>query len=224
MRRLAKAIHTWILDGECSMSEAILDALNDTLDTVQQFINALPSEVTDVGNVVTREVDDERSVTSSSSFSSSSFSSSVTTSSTLIASSVGTTSTASINTSSITSADSRDAQVACLYGAVFDRAPDSEGLAFWTDALNRGATLDAVADLLMASPEFQGRHGTADDQEFVKLLYHNALDREADDAGLEFWTSGLQRSAVDRSDVVLAFSESPEQVAKLTLGSNDSLV
>ena len=157
----------------------------------------------------------------------SSFSSSGTTSSTLIASSVGTTSTAStasINTSSTTSTNSRDAQVTRLYDAVFDRAPDSEGLAFWTDALNRGATLDAVADLLMASPEFQGRHGTADDQDFVKLLYHNALDREADDAGLEFWTSGLQQSVVDRSDVVLAFLEASEQVAKLTLGSNDSLV
>jgi prophage DNA circulation protein len=201
------------------MSGPILDALNDTLDTVQQSIDALANEVTDVGNGVTREVDDERSVTSSSSFSSS-----VTTSSTLIASSVGTTSTASINTSSTTSADSRDAQVTRLYDAIFDRAPGSEGLAFWTDALNRGATLDAVADLLMASPEFQGRHGTADDQEFVKLLYHNVLDREADDAGLEFWTSGLQQSAVDRSDVVLAFLEASEQVAKLTLGSNDSLV
>jgi hypothetical protein len=201
------------------MSGTILSALNDTLDTVQQSIDALANEVTDVGNGVTREVDDERLVTSSSSFSSSG-----TTSSTLIASSVGTTSTASINTSSTTSTDSRDAQVTRLYDAVFDRAPDSEGLAFWTDALNRGATLDAVADLLMASPEFQGRHGTADDQDFVKLLYHNVLDREADDAGLEFWTSGLQQSVVDRSDVVLAFLEASEQVAKLTLGSNDSLV
>ena len=204
------------------MSGTILSALNDTLDTVQQSIDALANEVTDVGNGVTREVDDERLVTSSSSFSSSG-----TTSSTLIASSVGTTSTAStasINTSSTTSTDSRDAQVTRLYDAVFDRAPDSEGLAFWTDALNRGATLDAVADLLMASPEFQGRHGTADDQDFVKLLYHNALDREADDAGLEFWTSGLQQSVVDRSDVVLAFLEASEQVAKLTLGSNDLLV
>ena len=204
------------------MSGTILSALNDTLDTVQQSIDALANEVTDVGNGVTREVDDERLVTSSSSFSSSG-----TTSSTLIASSVGTTSTAStasINTSSTTSTDSRDAQVTRLYDAVFDRAPDSEGLAFWTDALNRGATLDAVADLLMASPEFQGRHGTADDQDFVKLLYHNVLDREADDAGLEFWTSGLQQSVVDRSDVVLAFLEASEQVAKLTLGSNDLLV
>jgi hypothetical protein len=208
------------------MSGTILDALNDTLNTVQQTIDGLTNEVTDVGNGVTREVDDERSVTFSSSFSSSdsSFSSSDTTSSTLISSSVGTTNMASISASSTTSADSRDAQVMRLYDAVFDRAPDSEGLAFWTDALNRGATLDAVADLLMASPEFRGRHGTADDQEFVKLLYHNVLDREADNAGLEFWTSGLQQSAVDRSDVVLAFSELPEHVAKLTLDSNDSLV
>jgi hypothetical protein len=192
------------------MSGTILDVLNDAMDTAEQDFNDAAKEVTDIaGNDA-----DGRSVTSSSSSSS-------TTSSTLTASNVG---TSSISTTGTTSADSRDAQVTRLYDTVFDRAPDSEGQAFWTDALNRGTSLDTLADLFTVSPEFQSRYGAVNNREFVDLLYRNTLNREADDAGREFWTSGLQWGVVDRNDVVLAFSESPEHVAKLTLGSDDPLV
>jgi hypothetical protein len=153
------------------MSGTILDVLNDALDTAEQDFNDAAKEVTDIaGNDA-----DGRSVTSSSSSS--------TTSSTLTASNVG---TSSISTTGTTSADSRDAQVTRLYDTVFDRAPDSEGQAFWTDALNRGTSLDTLADLFTVSPEFQSRYGAVNNREFVDLLYRNTLNREADDAGREF--------------------------------------
>ncbi len=113
----------------------------------------------------------------------------------------------------------REAQLTRLYDTVFDRAPDSEGLAFWTNALNSGITLDTVADLLVASQEFQSRNGTLSNAEFVSLLYRNGLEREADAAGRDFWTGGLQRGAVDRGGVALALSESAEGLASPTPGT-----
>jgi hypothetical protein len=122
-------------------------------------------------------------------------------------------------------ADPFEAQVARLYDTLFDRAPDSEGLAFWAGALRGGTALGAVADGFVASPEAQGRYGGLGAADFVNALYRNALDREADAAGRDFWTGALQRGS-DRGDIVQAVSEAPEHAAKpaLTFGGDDPLV
>jgi hypothetical protein len=137
----------------------------------------------------------------------------------------GTPATAGGATSAQVPADPFEAQVARLYDTLFDRAPDSEGLAFWASALRGGTALGAVADGFVASPEAQGRSGGLGDAEFVNALYRNALDREADAAGRDFWTGALQRGS-DRGDIVQAISEAPEHVSKptLTFGGNDPLV
>lgn len=104
-------------------------------------------------------------------------------------------------------------EVARLYDTVFDRAPDIAGLTFWKTALETGAaTLGQLADTFVGSAEFRGRYGALPDRDFVNALYVNALDRPADQAGLDFWTAQLA-AGVPRSAVVLAFSESPEHVA-----------
>ncbi len=128
-------------------------------------------------------------------------------------------------TSAQVPADPFEAQVARLYDTLFDRAPDSEGLAFWAGALRGGTALGAVADGFVASPETQGRYGGLGAADFVDALYRNALDREADAAGRDFWTGALQRGS-DRGDVVQAISEAPEHVSKptLTFGGDDPLV
>jgi hypothetical protein len=128
-------------------------------------------------------------------------------------------------TSAQVPADPFEAQVARLYDTLFDRAPDSEGLAFWAGALRGGTALGAVADGFVASPETQGRYGGLGAADFVDALYRNALDREADAAGRDFWTGALQRGS-DRGDVVQAISEAPEHVSKptLTFGDDDPLV
>ena len=123
------------------------------------------------------------------------------------------------------STTSRAAQVTRLYDTVFDRPPDAAGLAFWTNALRTGATdLDDLAGLFVASPEFRNRYGDLGDRDFVALLYRNVLDREADPDGFAFWTTGLQSRRVDRDDVALAFSESPEHVAKVGPVADDPLI
>ena len=105
------------------------------------------------------------------------------------------------------------AQVTRLYDTALDRGPDEAGLTFWTNAVRAGTGLDAVADLFIRSPEFQDRYGDLDSGAFVAQLYRNVLNREGDADGLGFWTDALASGRADRSDVVVAFSESAEHVA-----------
>lgn len=121
----------------------------------------------------------------------------------------------------------RTAQVTRLYDTVFDRPPDAEGLTFWTNALRTGTVeLDDVAELFVASPEFRNTYGDLGAGEFVDRLYLNVLDRPADPDGRQYWVSSIESGRADRDDVVLAFSESPEHVAKVgpAASADDPLV
>lgn len=112
-----------------------------------------------------------------------------------------------------------DVQVARLYDAAFNRLPDSDGLAFWTNALGAGTGLDVIADAFVASPEFQDRYRGTDNDDYVERLYRNVLGREGDDDGEDYWEDLLDSGRLDRSDVLLAFSQSPEFAARS--GSDD---
>jgi hypothetical protein len=56
--------------------------------------------------------------------------------------------------------------VGLLYAGLFDRAADTAGLAFWTAAVQHGATLTQVADAMLQSVEMVGQQGTPLDWNF----------------------------------------------------------
>jgi uncharacterized delta-60 repeat protein len=106
--------------------------------------------------------------------------------------------------------DETAASVARLYLGTLDRTPEVGGLSYWTDQLKTGAqTLQQAAAGFVGSPEFQGRYGSLDNNQFVNQLYLNVLDRPAEPAGLAYWT-GLLNSGTPRADVALGFTESFE--------------
>jgi Ca2+-binding RTX toxin-like protein len=110
--------------------------------------------------------------------------------------------------------DETAASVARLYYVALDRTPDAGGVRHWTDAVKSGTALASVADAFVFSPEFQGKYSSLNNEQFVTHLYGDVLDRPADQAGFDFWTSRLNTGELDRSDVVLSFSGSPELQAK----------
>jgi hypothetical protein len=57
--------------------------------------------------------------------------------------------------------------VALLYTALFNRAPDAEGLAFWTSALAHGASLEQIATDFVQSVEMVGHQRAALDWDFI---------------------------------------------------------
>lgn len=111
--------------------------------------------------------------------------------------------------------DSVAAQAFRLYQAAFDRRPDLGGEGFWIHAMESGMQLHQVAELFMASPEFATLYGqNTSDQDFVNLLYRNVLNRAPELEGNEYWLKNLA-AGWERSDVLLCFSESPENQAQV---------
>ena len=102
-----------------------------------------------------------------------------------------------------------------LYDAAFDREPDLDGLLF--HAAQSGAVSPSrVAASLLASPEGRDVFGAnASNEAFVQEVYRNALGRDAESAGLSFWTGALGRGT-SRGDVLLGISDSAEHKSLLS--------
>ncbi len=107
-------------------------------------------------------------------------------------------------------ASGEEGEIVRLYVALLRRVPDSGGFDYWVGQRRNGQSLEAIAAFFQSSSEFLADNASLGDAEFVTLLYHNVLERTPDSAGLAFWVDLLQRGAVTRAAVTLAFSESPE--------------
>ncbi|TRU91233.1 MAG: DUF4214 domain-containing protein [Microcystis novacekii Mn_MB_F_20050700_S1] len=95
-----------------------------------------------------------------------------------------------------------------LYVIYFNRAPDPSGFAFWQ---GQNVTIQQMAAQFGASPEakdlypFLAAPTLANPEEFINEIYQNAFGRDADLAGLGYWSG------------VLAQDSSPESVAQFVL-------
>ncbi len=93
--------------------------------------------------------------------------------------------------------------VAKLYVAIFDRAPDSKGLDFWIKY--SGLDLEGIAQSFFEQEETQLKYppGTSA-AEFVTSVYANLFNRPPDAAGLAYWAKELDSGNIPRSLFVLA--------------------
>ena len=98
-----------------------------------------------------------------------------------------------------------------LYRAYFLRAPDDQGLTYWT---NTGLPLEAVSEQFAASQEFRNRYGPLDDRAFIVTAYRNVLGRDPDAGGLAHWLGVLGRGT-GRGAVMLGFTNSPEFIRRV---------
>jgi hypothetical protein len=112
----------------------------------------------------------------------------------------------------VTDTASTAAQVARLYNAALGRHPDVGGLNNWVSSIESGSqTLKQTAAGFTGSAEFAERYGNPEDTAFITLLYRNVLQREPDAPGLNTWATELA-GGESRADIVLKFSESPENI------------
>lgn len=113
-----------------------------------------------------------------------------------------------------------------LYQACFDRTPDTEGLGFWIKQLDAGrVTLNQAADFFIGSEEFAEIYGSPEtlaDVHYLALLYANVLDRVPDAQGFGFWRD-QQEDGVTRADMLVYFSESTENVARVATAIDDGI-
>ena len=95
-----------------------------------------------------------------------------------------------------------------LYRNVFGRPGDAAGMRYWADRVRAGMRLTDVGILFYGSPENFQKSGSTSEG-FVRNLYRALLLREADQAGVDYWT-GLLRSGRSRTDVSSGFYGSIE--------------
>jgi hypothetical protein len=102
-----------------------------------------------------------------------------------------------------------------LYQAAFNRTPDSSGLAYQINTLDNGWGLSAIAQNFINSAEFTKTYGSLSNSQFVSQLYANVLHRAADAEGLAYHVGTLDSGQLSRAQVLVGFSESPENQAAL---------
>ena len=80
-------------------------------------------------------------------------------------------------------------QVAELYVATFNRAPDASGLDYWVnDSFGGDPTIELIAESFFDQPETQALYPTGTtDTEFVTSIYENLFNRAQDAEGLAYW-------------------------------------
>jgi hypothetical protein len=105
--------------------------------------------------------------------------------------------------------DDQMADIARLYQAVLDRAPDRAGLQFWDAKADQGMTVVQMANSFAQSVEFNTRFPGATDADFVRMVYENTLGRAGEPTGEAFWLDRMAQGAT-RGEVVAGFAESHE--------------
>lgn len=102
---------------------------------------------------------------------------------------------------------SNQSNLAELYTAFFNRAPDSAGLAYWVKELDSGViSLEQIAkNWVESQPEGQAKYPSGmTTTEFVNAIYDNVLSRSSDAEGLAYWQKQLDSGLISRDTFVAA--------------------
>ena len=94
-------------------------------------------------------------------------------------------------------------EVAKLYVATFNRAPDSAGLDYWVN--DSGLTLSQIAQSFFDQPETQALYPpTTSNRDFIKSVYQNLFNRDPDAAGWDYWENQLNIGAFSKNRFIEA--------------------
>jgi len=85
-------------------------------------------------------------------------------------------------------------QLQQLYVAYFGRAADPAGLDYW---VAKGTTTKEFAAHMHGQTEFQAVNGTLSTESQVNQIYQNLFNRDADAAGLLYWTTQIETGALE---------------------------
>ncbi len=93
--------------------------------------------------------------------------------------------------------------VAKLYVATFNRAPDAAGLAYWVN--DARLDLEGIAQSFFDQSETQEAYPPdSTNADFVEAVYLNLFNRASDQAGLEYWVGELDSGHIAKSVFILA--------------------
>jgi hypothetical protein len=110
-------------------------------------------------------------------------------------------------------------QVAELYVAYFNRAPDTAGLAYWVET---GLAIEDISSSFYVQDETKTNYpDTMTDAIFVNTIYQNVFNRDADANGLVYWEDELANETVTRPNMILAIVNGAQDT---DLGQDDTIL
>lgn len=114
--------------------------------------------------------------------------------------------------------------IAAIYAAVWNRAPDPAGFGYWVDLYaNDILTIDEIADAFRASEEGQQAYPLFQtSEEFVRQVYLNVFNREPDQAGWDYWTELLDSDSYTEGEFITLMVQSA--VDQAAAGNTDGLL
>jgi len=95
-------------------------------------------------------------------------------------------------------ANATSTQIQELYVAYFGRAADPAGLDYWVAA---GTSQAEFASHMHAQAEFQDAYGSSSTENQVNQIYKNLFDRDADAAGLSYWTNQINNGVLQLAEI-----------------------
>jgi hypothetical protein len=101
--------------------------------------------------------------------------------------------------------------VTSLYQDQVGRAPDAEGLKFWSDALKNGQSVSDITKGINQSIEGQNF-----DTQYITSLYRQNLARNPEQAGYQYWLSEAQAAGYTPKEIeaMLKQAATPEQAKR----------
>lgn len=97
-------------------------------------------------------------------------------------------------------------KAAAMYVAVYNRAPDQQGLNFWAGALEAGVPYQEMTTGFLTHPIFDYNYEGLSNLNFVKSIYQNMLGGSGDNEGINFWTNALN-SGTSKEEFLTSFIE-----------------
>ena len=90
-----------------------------------------------------------------------------------------------------------------LYVAYFGRPADATGLAYWeTVVAAQGGSTTAVSAAFAASAEYKATYAGLNNDQIVNAIYNNLFHRNAEVAGLTYWSNALTAGTITVDNVV----------------------
>ncbi len=96
-----------------------------------------------------------------------------------------------------------EAEVAKLYVATFNRAPDEAGLNYWVK--NSGLTLSSIAKSFFDQNETKELYPEeTTNHNFIDSIYQNLFNRQPDEAGWNYWEDELNTTRISKDLFILS--------------------
>ena len=98
-----------------------------------------------------------------------------------------------------------ETEIAEIYISTFGRAPDKEGLAYWTQEVLLGnMSVAQVNKSFFEQEETKAMYNGATNEEFLNSVYKNVLGREADQEGYDYWIKEFENGTFTQDSFIQA--------------------